>query len=201
MYTAAVMATAISQNAFAQVKLEVTPYFASYYAANYTAHASSDQNERQEAGPGLGINAAYHFTRLLGVQGSVTYVWSGIIPKQPTSASTISILNPLPGALTFASARLTVQPRRSNYYLAVGPGFVRRSGKAWDDPAWVKLTNITMVAAFGIRAHITPEWEFNIGVDGQFYMSDPDGPGTYYQRRMQRDVLLTIGVPFALIGR
>jgi hypothetical protein len=184
----------------AQVKLEVTPFFASYYATNYTTRKSKDENERQEAGPGLGVTVAYHFNRLVGVEGSATYVKSGIIPRQPQVAGTINILTPLPGALTFASARLTLQPRRSNYFLSLGPGIVRRSGEAWKIPGY-DLTNISAVAVFGIRAHITPEWEFNIGIDGNFYMTDPDGQQQYYQRRMQRDFLLSIGIPYALMGR
>ncbi len=186
----------------AQVKLEVAPFFGSYYATNYTTFKSDNENERQEAGPGVGLSASYHFTRIVGIQGSVAYVRSGIIPRQPQAAGTINILTPEPGALTFASARLTLQPRRSNYFVAFGPGIVTRSGKAWNLPGLDHLTNIGAVAAFGIRARITPEWEFNIGVDGHFYKSDPDGSqAAYYQNRLQRDVMLTIGVPFALIGR
>lgn len=186
----------------AQVKLEVAPFFASYYATNYTAYKSGNENERQEAGPGLGVAASYHFTRVVGVQGSVAYVRSGIIPRQPQVAGTLNILVPEAGALTFASARLTLQPRRSNYFVAFGPSMVKRSGKAWKLPGLDHLTNVGAVAAFGIRARITPEWEFNIGVDGYFYKSDPDGDqATYYQSRLQRDFMLTIGVPYALIGR
>jgi hypothetical protein len=184
----------------AQVKLEVMPFFASYYATNYTTYKSKDENERQEAGPGLGVTAAYHFNRLVGLQGSATYVRSGIVPRQPQVAGTINILTPLRGALTFASARLTLQPRRSNYFLSLGPGIVHRSGEAWQIPGY-DLTSVAAVAGFGIRARITPEWEFNIGIDGNFYMTDPDGQQQYYQRRMQRDVLLSIGVPYALMGR
>jgi hypothetical protein len=188
----------------AQVKLEVTPYFASYYATNHTMYRASNHNERQEAGPGIGLTAAYHFTRLLGVQASAVYVRSGIIPREPSQSGVISTLSVLPGALTFASAQLTLQPRRSNYYLALGPGIVKRSGEAWDNPAWAQLTDISAAVSFGIRARITPEWQFNIGIDGHLYQSDPDGDigaGDYYQKRLQRDVMVTIGVPFALLGR
>lgn len=192
----------------AQVKLEVTPFFTSYYATAKTAQPAPDTTERQEAGPGIGAHVTYHFTNLLGVQASVAYVWSGIIPKYPPAQGLVSNSNqPLPGSLMFASLRATLQPRRSNYYIAGGIGMVKRGGKAWDVPGLDKLTNTTASLGFGIRAHITPEYEFNIGVDGNFYFSDPDGPekaggvGRYYQRRLQRDLLVSIGVPFALVGR
>jgi hypothetical protein len=187
---------------FAQVKLEVAPFFASYYATNYTSYKSGSENERQEAGPGLGLMASYHFNRVVGVQTSAVYVRSGIVPKQPQAAGTLNILVPESGALTFASARLTLQPRRSNYYLALGPGVVHRSGEAWKLPGLDHLTNVGGVAAFGIRARITPEWEFNIGLEANFYQSDPDGSSaSYYTSRLQRDLLFSIGLPYALIGR
>jgi hypothetical protein len=188
----------------AQVKVEVTPYFASYYATNYTTHRSAEENERQEAGPGLGLMAAYHFNRIVGVQVAGTYVRSGIIPRQPQTAGTINILTALPGSLTFASARATLRPRRSNYYVALGPMYMKRSGEAWKIPGY-DLSDVGVSAAFGIRARITPRFEFHIGVDGNFYKSDPDGDnpttGAYYQDRLQRDVLVTIGMPFAVLGR
>ena len=159
-------------------------------------------NERQEAGPGLLLALDYHFTRTFGAQLSATHVWSGIIPKQPNTSGDISILNPIPGRITFVTARATMQPRRSNYYLALGPTYMRRSGKAWDDPVWTDLSDPGLSAGFGIRARITPEWQFNIGVDAHMYRSDPDEEaGTYFQRRMQRDILISIGVPYALMGR
>jgi hypothetical protein len=187
----------------AQVKVELTPYFASYYATNYTTHRADDENERQEAGPGIGLMAAYHFNRIIGVQVAGTYVKSGIVPRQPQTTGTINILTSLPGSLTFLSARTTLRPRRSNYYIALGPMYMKRSGEAWEIPGY-DLNDVGVSAAFGIRARITPQLEFHIGVDGSFYKSDPDGAGTsgaYYQNRLQRDVMVTIGMPFAVLGR
>jgi hypothetical protein len=188
----------------AQVKVELTPYFASYYATNYTTHKADDENERQEAGPGIGLMAAYHFNRILGVQVAGTYVKSGIVPRQPQTTGVINILTALPGSLTFMSARATLRPRRSNYYVALGPMHMKRSGDAWKIPGY-DLSDVGVSAAFGIRARITPSLEFHIGVDGNFYKTDPDGSdattGAYYQNRLQRDVLVTIGMPFAVLGR
>lgn len=197
----AVVLVSLPGAARAQVKLEVTPWFASYYATNYTAFKSDDENERQEAGPGIGLGVNYHFTRIVGVQFQATWVRSGIVPRQPQSAGTLTILTPLPGSLTFATARATVQPRRSNYFLAGGVGVVRRAGKAWRVTGLNELTNVLATAGFGIRARITPEREFAIGVDLAVYRSNPDGGAPYYQPRIQRDVLVTIGIPFALVGR
>ena len=190
-------------SAWAQVKLEVAPFFTSYYATAFTSRNTPDSTERQEAGPGLGLNVTYRFSNIIGIQASAAYVWSGVIPRQPsTAAGTFSTLQALPGRLTFGSVRATAQPRRSNYYLAAGMGVVRRSGEAWNVPSLTRLTDPTATLGFGIRARVTPEWAFNIGVDTHLYFSDMDGPNlNYYQRRLQRDILVTIGVPFALIER
>jgi hypothetical protein len=194
-------------SAAAQVKLEAAPFFASYYATTNTANPGPDTTERQEAGPGLGVHVNYRFSNVVGVQGTFAYVVSGIIPKYPPSTGLVSNSNqPLPGNISFAMIRGTLQPRRSNYYLAAGLGTVTRGGRAWDVPDIDHLTNTMVSLGFGIRARVTPEFAFNIGIDANLYMSDPDGPEQggarrYYQRRMQRDVLVTIGIPKALIGR
>jgi hypothetical protein len=191
----------------AQVKLEVVPFFASYYAIAKTARPSADTTERQEAGPGLGLHLAYHFTNILGLQATAVHVKSGVIPKYPSSSGLISNSNqPLPGWLTFAMLRGTYQPRRSNWYFAAGAGMVRRSGEAWDVPGLDHLTDPMVSGGIGIRAHVTPSFAFNIGVDANVYVSDPDGPeqgsiGHYYQPRRQADFLVTIGIPKALVGR
>jgi hypothetical protein len=194
--------------ASAQVKLEVMPYFTSYYATALTAKPAPDTTERQEAGPGLGAIVTYRFNNIIGVQGSFTYVFSGIIPKYPPATGLVSNSNqPLPGRISFTTLRATLQPRRSNYFLAAGLGIVQRSGKAWDVPGLDHLSSTVASLGFGIRARVTPSFAFNIGVDGNFYFSDPDGEeqaggvGHYYQRRLQRDVLVSIGVPYALLGR
>jgi hypothetical protein len=192
----------------AQVKLEVSPFFTSYYATAYTRRPVPDSTERQEAGPGIGLNVTYRFTNLVGVQGSFAYIRSGIIPRFPSTASgTINTLQPEPGALTFASLRGTLQPRRSNYFVAAGVGIVQRSGKAWQVVDIDHLTDMTAVLGYGIRARVTPTFAFNIGVDANLYFSDMDGPAEaggrrdYYRKRFQRDILVTIGIPYGLIER
>lgn len=177
---------------------------ASLRCARKNPISESDENgtERQEAGPGIGVNVTYRFNNIVGVQGALSYIRSGIIPRYPaTSTGTINTLQPESGALTFASLRGTMQPRRSNYYLAAGIGMVQRSGKAWDVPGMDALTNYALVLGYGIRARVTPEFAFNIGVDANLYYSNPDRDLAYYSRRLQRDVLVSIGIPWAVMER
>ncbi|HJQ19930.1 MAG TPA: hypothetical protein VJ867_06230 [Gemmatimonadaceae bacterium] len=190
-----------SSVAAAQVKLEITPFFTSYFATAYTSQ-HGDSTERQEAGPGLGTTVTYRFNNIVGVQGTFAYAWSGTIPRYPPPPPGVINTNlPLPGEIMFAAARGTFQPRRSNYFLAAGAGLVKRSGTAWKTPGMTQLTNVMTSLGYGIRARVTPEFAFNIGVDLNLYFSNPDEALTYYQRRLQRDVLVSIGVPYALIER
>lgn len=198
----AAVLVALPAVSLAQVKLEVTPHFASYYATTYTRRVGSDSTERQEAGPGGGLQVTWRFNNIVGVQGTWSYIRSGIIPRYPaSSAGTINTLQPEPGALMFSSLRGTLQPRRSNYYLAAGVGLVQRSGKAWDVPGMDDLTDVVAVLGYGIRARVTPEFAFNIGVDAHLYYSNPDKDLAYYGRRLQRDIIVSIGVPLAVIER
>ncbi len=206
--TSLISLLAVATSARAQVRLEVVPFFTSYYATALTAKPAADTTERQEAGPGFGLHAMWHFNNVFGLQGSFARVWSGIIPKYPAATGLVTNSNqPLPGLLTFAMVRGTVRPRRSNYYFAAGIGTVTRSGTAWEVPGLDHLTNTMATAGFGIRARVTPELGFDIGLDVNLYRSDPDGPeqaggvGRYYQKRLQRDVLVTIGWPIVLMGR
>jgi hypothetical protein len=199
----ALTAALVPATLIAQVKLEVTPFFGSYYSVTKTARLTKDTTERQEAGPAAGLHATYRFNNMVGVQATVVNVWSGVIPKYPQSTGLISNSNqPLSGRLLFSSLRGTWQPRRSNYYLAAGAGLVQRAGTAWDVAGLDHLTNPMFSGGLGIRARVTPSFAFNIGLDGNFYVSDPDGPaGRYYQKRTQADFLVTIGLPWAAIGR
>lgn len=199
----AAVLVALPAVSLAQVKLEVSPHFASYYATTYTRYATSDSTERQEAGPGFGMHVTWRFNNIVGVQGSFSYIWSGIIPRYPAdiSGGTINTLQPMRGQLTFATVRGTVQPRRSNYYLAAGIGIMQRSGRAWKGTGFDDLTDPVAVLGFGIRARVTPAFAFNIGVDGNFYYTNPDKEIEYFSRRLQRDLIVSIGVPVALIER
>lgn len=185
----------------AQSRLDIAPYFASYYPTNYTSYKSQAENERQEPGPGVGIATTYRFARSTALQGSVAYVSSGIIPSETAIVNGYpQTAGPRSGALTFASARVLLYPGASTHF-ALGPGMVRRSGRAWTGPGYEKLTTFTVVSAIGTRVSLRKDWALDVGVDAQFYKGDPDGPASRYDARMQHDFLVTIGVPFTLMRR
>jgi hypothetical protein len=192
------MLATTAPRAHAQIKLEGTAFFTSYYATNYTTYTNSGSFERQEAGPGLGAALAWRFNNIWAVEGQGVYVHTGVVAKNP---GFVNFQPPTDGYLLLANARLLFQPRRTNIYFAVGAGSVSRRGEAWNVTGLDKTTDIEGIVGFGVRARVNPQWGFKLGVEAHLYKSDPDGASTYYQSRLQDDIYVTIGVPFALIGK
>ncbi len=182
----------------AQVKLEVTPHFASYYATNYLTFQDESNLERQEAGPGVGVAATWRFTNIWAVEAQVSYIRSGVVVK---NTGFVNFEPPTDGSLLMLNARVLFQPRRTNLYFALGAGTAQRGGAAFDVPGLEDKTSVAGIVGLGIRTRVTPAWGFRLGAELHLYETDIDGDNAYYQRRLQRDVLVTIGVPIALVGR
>ena len=185
-------------SAGAQVKLEVTPFFTSFYATNFLTFTNGDNLEKQSAGPGFGAALTWRFNNMWAVEGQVVYVVTDV---QVKSTGFVNYQPPTEGHLLLINGRVIFQPRRSNLFFALGAGTVTRSGPAWDIPGLDYRQTVAGIIGFGVRARVSPEWGVRLGAEVHFYESDPDGKNTYYQRRLQHDVLVTIGVPFALIGK
>ena len=182
----------------AQVKLEVTPYFASYYATNYLRYVDASNLERQEAGPGIGTALTWRFSNIWAIEAQATFVVSGVAVK---NTGFVNFEPPTDAYLLMTSARVLFQPRRTNLFFTLGGGIVQRSGAAFDVPGLDAKTSAAGIVGIGIRTRVTPAWGFRLGTELHLYSTDIDRANAYYERRLQRDVLVTIGVPFALIGR
>ena len=157
-----------------------------------------DNLERQEAGPGIGASLTWRFNNIWAVEGNATYIVSGVVVK---NTGFVNFEPPTEGHLLMLNARVLFQPRRTNLYVAVGAGTTRRGGPAFDVPGIDDLSDYSAILGFGVRARVSPQWGFRLGAELHLYETDPDRGNSYYQKRLQRDVLVTIGVPFALIGR
>ena len=182
----------------AQVRLEVTPFFTSYYATRDLTFVNESNLERQEAGPGVGVSLTWRFTNIWAVEAQAAYVRSGVVVK---NTGFVNFEPATDGRLLLFNGRVLFQPRRTNIYFALGAGTVARSGPAWDVTGIDNLSNVATIVGFGIRARVSPTWGFRIGTELHMYESDPDRSNAYYQKRKQTDVLVSIGVPLALIGR
>ncbi|MCE9601495.1 MAG: porin family protein [Gemmatimonadetes bacterium] len=182
----------------AQVRLEVTPYFASYYSTIDLRFVDASNVERQAAGPGAGATVTWRFNNIWAVEGQTAVIQSGVMVK---NTGFVNFEPPTEGRLTLTSARLLFQPRRTNLYVMAGVGRVTRSGAAWDVQGFDGLTSTAMIVGFGVRTRVSPTWGFRLGTEMHLYDTNIDGASAYYDARQQRDVLVTIGVPIPLIGR
>lgn len=182
----------------AQVKLEITPHFASYYATNYLTYVDDSNLERQEAGPGVGTALTWRFSNVWAVEAQASYIFTGVVVK---NTGFVNFEPATDSYLLMTNARVLFQPRRTNLFFSLGAGVVRRGGDAFNVPGLDDKTHIGGIAGVGIRTRVTPNWGFRLGVEMHVYDTNIDGDNVYYQERRQRDVIVTIGVPFALVGR
>jgi opacity protein-like surface antigen len=196
--------------AVAQGKLEITPIFVSYYAAQTITDDADNNNTgvklRQMAAAGFGGRITYWLTPSLGVEAEGLYTPSGTRfyiddPANPVGAS-------LGSNVTLGSARVLFRPSRTNLYLLGGVGYLSRAGDFWDfyedQIAGVPvedLASISGVIGFGVRAAVTPRVALNVGVEAYFYSLNPQisGADAFNETNMQMDALVTIGVPIAIL--
>jgi hypothetical protein len=187
-----------ASRADAQIKLEITPFFTSYYSTNDLRFIDKDNLERQEAGPGIGTGLAWRFSEIWSVEAQGAYVLSRVVQR---NTELINFEPPDAGNLVLANARVVFQPRRFKMYLTAGAGIIKRGGDAWELPGLEETQVIEGILGVGMRAAVVPNRWVRFGVEMHMYNTDPDGVGDYYTSRMQRDVYVTIGMPIALIGR
>jgi opacity protein-like surface antigen len=190
---ALVVAGGVTAPAHAQYIAEFTPFFTSYYALGTLAE-SGTISERQSAAPGGGARLTIWVSPTIGIEAAGAYVASGtkFTSSDPSVTGGVS----LPGNIITANGRLVFRPARTNLYLLVGGGMVKRGGETWDFADITKKTTFGAVAGFGARANVTPKFALNVTVEGNFYSSDPDGDGTGYESKFQSDIYVSIGVPF-----
>ena len=194
---AALVLTTAAQPASAQAKLELTPFFTSFYAVGKVNEFTGGY-ERQTPAAGLGGRLTYWVSPKVGLEASGTSTASGTTlisddPANPAGAS-------FKGTLSTVSGRVLYRPSRSNLYLFAGAGSVMRGGDTWDLFGYTELTDIAGLGGFGVRASVTPKLALLVSAELMVYSLDPDGPnGTDYESRTQTDVYVSIGVPIGLM--
>jgi len=186
----------------AQAKLELVPFFASFYTLTNIAEFEDTFNnitytERQTSAPGVGGRLRYWASPKLGIEAAVSYSWSGTRFASDDTADVGS--SGLPGNLLHASGRVLYRPARTNLHLIAGVGMIQRGGETWDFDFIDQKTSVGGVVGFGVRATVTPKLALEVGLEANLYKADPDGSDdTVYESKFQTDLLVTIGIPFAL---
>ena len=187
--------------AVAQGKLEVTPFFTTFYAlANVASEFAGDPTlkEKHFPAPGAGGRLTYWISPTLGIEAAGAFTASGtrIVSSDPTATVGAS----LSGTVTTASGRVLYRPARTNLFLVLGAGAVIRGGDSWDFPEFTEKTDIGGIVGFGVRASVTPKLALLVSAEAMIYSLDVDGSaGTFYDSATQADVYVSIGVPIALM--
>ena len=198
MALAVVGLTAAPAVAAAQAKLELTPFFTSFYAlAN--VDKGSGTHEVHNPAAGFGGRVTYWLTPTIGVEASGAYVGTGTrIVVDDTSLGVGGAA--YEGNLTTFSGRVLYRPPRTNLYLFAGAGQIMRGGDTWDFFGFEELNDVAALAGFGVRASVTPKVSLLVSAELMFYQLDPDGDsGTFYDSTNQTDVYVTIGIPIGLM--
>ncbi len=183
--------------AVAQAKLEITPFFTSFYAVAKVAEFQGGY-ERHNPAPGIGGRLTFWVSPTIGVEASGAYTTSGtsVVSDDPNFPGGASFK----GTVSNVTGRVLYRPPRSNLYLFAGAGSVIRGGDTWKLFGYNDLTDFGGLAGFGVRASVTPKLALLVSVELMAYSLDPDGPdGTDYESKTQTDVYVSIGVPIALM--
>lgn len=190
----------------AQAKTEIVPFFASYYALSPYGTKIDEFgtgelfSERMSNAPTIGGRISIAITRAIAIEGQAAYNGSG---RQATSDTGVFGFN-LKGHEFMASGRFTYNPRRSNFRLIGGVGFLSRGGDAWNEANFPNFTGkfdksiIGGVVGFGARANLTPHLSLDLDVEAFLFSSDADQGDTTFKSKFQQDILVAIGIPIKL---
>lgn len=187
----------------AQAKTQLVPFFASYYAlAPYGTDIDEFGSqpffdERMSNAPTIGARLSFAISQTLGIEGQVAFNSSGR-QANPTDNSPAGFY--LKGNEVLASGRFTYHPRRSNFRLIGGVGYMKRGGDGWDESKFgggftFDKSIIGGVVGFGAQANLTARLSLDLDVEAFLYSSDADQDATTFVSKFQSDILVSIGVP------
>jgi len=187
----------------AQAKLELTPFFTSYYPlATLTddfvaSFFGPGVSVKQLSTAGFGGRLTYWVSRTLGIEAEGSYIPS--VPRIFSEKDSVNVASTLSGSIVTGSARLLYRPSRTNLFLLGGLGIVNRGGDTWQDID--QPTAFGGVLGFGVRASVTPKLALYVSAEAFLYSTDPDGPDfdDFPESKFQQDILVSIGVPITLM--
>jgi hypothetical protein len=200
-------------SAEAQSRVEVTPYFATYfplvhYYESNQISTNLGTREKQTIGPTIGAKLGVGIGPQLSLVGDLKFVSTGTL----VSSDLLDEQNaPSPvvsggGTLLIVSGGLEYRPRRSNVLVGAGIGWMSRGGDVWDEDRYLDgrtfdTGNFTTTVSVGSRAQLTPRFPIFVGLEALAYSvekvtvesTDPDFEQSV--KKFQVDILLKLGVP------
>jgi hypothetical protein len=204
----------------AQLQIELTPFVGSFLPLRDWGgleEASATSTFRQTIGVLIGGRLRFEPNDIIGFELGGSYVNTGWIQdRQGTSATAAGsqVGISLKGNMTIANARLTFKPRRGNFYLLAGAGYMTRGGRAWDEDLWpsaqptvYEKSNVSGIIGTGLRAAASPSVLLDVSVEVHLHGTERVKEGfafvnsTYEGKGLQSDFILTVGVPITLKRR
>lgn len=195
--------------AAAQAQTQIVPFFAGYYALSPYGTKIDEFgtgqtfSERMSNAPAIGARLSIAITRALAIEGQVAFTPSGRQASPDTGIAGFY----LKGSELLASGRISYNPRRSNFRLIGGVGYMHRGGAGWNEANFPTFQSsggkfdhsiIGGILGFGARANLTPHLSLDLDVEAFLYSSDADKAGTTFTAKFQQDILVAIGVPIKL---
>ena len=199
----------------AQNKLELTPYFGSYIpladfgTANVDLTGGGtfvDVDFRQQIGILGGLRLRLNVGETVGIELAGSYINSGW--KQSLEAAETDIGLSVSGYTLTAEGRFIYRPRRKNVFGILGVAYQSRGGDAWDTSKTgvsgeLNTNNFAAIVGIGVRAAASPGLSFDVTIESQLYSANRVESGfvlgTFTNAGFQADLLITIGIPIALI--
>jgi hypothetical protein len=206
-------AVAVPSAVYAQGKFELTPFVGSYYALSTMCKDcykdGTGVTGHQASSFAVGGRLSYWISSTIGIEGSVTYAPSRGEQRAEISGFGLAVSGK--GRLLLASGRLLYRPPRTNLHFIVGAGIVTRGDTVWKafkdnsaDGVGAKLTSVAGILGAGVRASVTPKFALNVTAEANLYSFDPrfatsPAPSSSNGKKMQADLLVTIGIPITLM--
>jgi hypothetical protein len=192
---------------FAQSRLQVTPFLASYYPLTslnqqtnvalplFLNNPPGNITSRQEPGPMIGARAGYPLSGVFRLEGEFGWAFSSGRVSYAAAVAPDNPLNARASAHVYmATGRLVIRPRRRNFFGLIGGGIVGHGGDAWK--AADQSVRPAGVAGLGLHSSVSPSFGVDIQAEVFLYnMSYTSPTVTTAQSKFQQDVVVSIGVP------
>lgn len=201
---ATLAATAAPGRLHAQAKAEFTPFFGSFYAlAKMCSDCSNDGSNlrgRLQNSAAFGGRISYWISNTVGIEAAGAYTAARIeLSAQDTTGFSVAFSGK--GNVIIANARLLYRPARTNLHFIIGGGIVKRGGDLWKtahDSSGVKTTSPAGIIGVAVRAAVTPKFALSLSAEDHLYSFDPMFTTPSTGKKLQSDLLITIGIPITL---
>ncbi len=203
---AVMLLAAMPAAAPAQARLQVTPFFASYYPlaniaerndvplATIVGNPPGDIRGRQVAGAAFGARVSYPLTGVIRVEGEGVYAFSdGRISYVPGGSG--SGLEQRGDAHVYMfTGRAVFRPRRQNFFGLAGGGIVGRGGDFYS----ASEQSVRAAAVLGLGLHSSVTQAFGVDIVAEVFLYNTRFTSVNFPTpvsKFQQDVLVTVGIP------